>query len=360
MTDLSRDLETVKTELGITEDFNADFRARLLNPENIGRHVEAKTYLMRLVTPDDFQKAHDSAQFDFDTLSKAFARICLDYLDPIVIGQGSYAIDFCSKIIYEIGPESRRVKATTGDKTWKFVFVYSAEVFHTKEQERKKRENSSYVMVPYQTDDPARKPARVRSCFVATFKASTTNPPQDVTIDNGRLILTVKQASLLAVHTLNCINKALVNNQPPARMLTPLAGAVFSKNDIEKLAAKLKKSQIEVLCTINSSCQAGGQYLHESRTEVAAVAAIVATRGIKDQNTKVSIINKTIRQFMAVKKHHEFDPIMFGIYAEHANGGVPQGCDAETLMMLLKTRQEAALRAIAMATDETETEVNNV
>ncbi|XP_076229469.1 LOW QUALITY PROTEIN: uncharacterized protein LOC143175230 [Nomia melanderi] len=55
-------------------------------------------------------------------LRKTFEVHCNDYMDDIVKDQPSKAVEFCSKVIYEVGPESRKVNKSTEDKVWKFTF----------------------------------------------------------------------------------------------------------------------------------------------------------------------------------------------------------------------------------------------
>jgi hypothetical protein len=58
-----------------------------------------------------------------DELKRQFKKHCPDYMDPLQINKALKAVEFCSKVIYEVGPESRKVKKGTGDKVWKFVFT---------------------------------------------------------------------------------------------------------------------------------------------------------------------------------------------------------------------------------------------
>lgn len=48
-------------------------------------------------------------------------------MDTLTIDGKSKAVEFCSKIIFEIGPESRNVKKDDGNKVWKFKFSYKDE-----------------------------------------------------------------------------------------------------------------------------------------------------------------------------------------------------------------------------------------
>lgn len=71
--------------------------------------------------------------------------------------------------------------------------------------------------------------------------------------------LSVKHANLLAIDTLNRLNKISLNMNNPVPLLTPLAGAFFSKDDIGKVANALGLGTEQAINMINASCQSGGQ-----------------------------------------------------------------------------------------------------
>jgi len=70
-----------------------------------------------------------------------------------------------------------------------------------------------------------------------------------------------------------------MTKEPSVILFSPLAGSVFSKNDVNKIAEAIVATPLKVVQVINASCQSGGYYLRDSRLHVAAVASIVATRG---------------------------------------------------------------------------------
>lgn len=76
------------------------------------------------MTPEDFLAERGSQTFNFIAFQDMFKKICHDYKDNIATKVKSKAIEFCSKILFEVGPESRKVKRSTGDKVWKFRFCY--------------------------------------------------------------------------------------------------------------------------------------------------------------------------------------------------------------------------------------------
>lgn len=204
---------------------------------------------------------------------------------------------------------TRQVTKSGGDEVYKFIFVYNAQ--------------------------------DVRAAFVSTFKS---NDPSSDFVKNSKIILTVKQAMLLAVKILEHLNYIGHAQEPsPIHLLTPLAGAIFSKDDVPAIAAKLGKAVPQVLNIINSSSQSGGQYLDSSTMACAAVYVIISTKGLKDKDTKISIICKTLRQYLAKQK--EFNIGVFEVFSEYAHGGIPDGMEPENLMDMLKKVQDRALTA---------------
>ncbi|AJG39319.1 nucleocapsid protein [Wuchang Cockroach Virus 1] len=271
-------------------------------PTELTSHSVAKTFTILGMTPDEFIKLHGGAQFDFDEIIMEFTKRCRDFMDALEMHEKNRSVEFASIIIYNIGPESRRIKKKDGDKTWIFQFPY----------------NDNGI--------------KVETVFVSTFKASQPKT------NSKKLILTVKQASLLAIITLQKINNLLGQTDNPQYMLTPLAGAVFSKDDIPEISAIVKMSQATVVSIVNSSCQSGGQYLADARCDVAAIAGIVATRGIKDDQIKAGIINKTVKQYLNRGKPFDFE--IFNTFAKYAHGGVPMEYSASNLMKIFKETQD--------------------
>lgn len=208
-----------------------------------------KEYIILGCTPSDFIKEHGSSVFNMVDLVGQFRQVCDDYGDPLVMSSKSKAVEFAAKIMYVVGPESRKVKKADGDKVWKFKFMYNL--------------NNKLS---------------VKTAFVCTFKSTNTIPAYNV--KENKIILTIKQASLLAIQTLELINEISTASDAKSFLLTPLAGAVFSKDDISQMMGKTKRSLSHSINIINASCQSGGQYLKNSRAATAIIAAIVATRRI--------------------------------------------------------------------------------
>lgn len=73
-------------------------------------------------SPKEFIDAHTGLEFNYKDLQLQFKRHCFDYMEDLKGDTKSLAIEFASKVIYEVGPESRKIKKVTGDKVWKFIF----------------------------------------------------------------------------------------------------------------------------------------------------------------------------------------------------------------------------------------------
>nr|WQM60715.1 MAG: putative N protein [Phasmaviridae sp.] len=270
-------------------------------PECLLSHTVEQIFDMQLMTPDDFTKAHTADDVNFDELCSNFREFIPDFGQNIIRGQGQMSIFFTAKILFEVGPESRKVKRGSGDKTWKFNI-----------------RNEQNVIT--------------KAVYVATFKSKNSYTK---TANTQVLVLTIKLATLLASVTFGQLIKFAINEDKI--LMTPLAGAIFSRVDIKELHEKLLqyKSDLtiaDVVITINTSCIPGGQYLPTSTAHCAAVCSIVATTNMKDQTLRSSIISKTVRQYLAAGK--TLDKVLFGIYAQFANGGIPNGLEPDTLLEL--------------------------
>lgn len=106
------------------------------------------------------------------------------------------------------------------------------------------------------------------------------------------MVLSVRQASILAMDTFNRLTTIAYQKDKKLILLTPLAGAIFSKTDIPAIAAALTFGVPDTIAVINSSAQTGGHVLEESTLHCAIVCSLVATKNIKDEKVKVGIVSK--------------------------------------------------------------------
>nr|QXV86665.1 MAG: nucleocapsid protein [Tibet bird virus 1] len=323
MASTTKTFQDALTSLQIADpEASATYKVSGTAPNQLLNHTIKKDYIILGITPEDFIKKHGSVQFDFEKLTKEFKKICYDYLDPLMQGVASRAVEFCSKMLYEVGPESRQVKKKDGDKVWKFDFIY--------------KDNATGKVI-------------IKVAFVCTFKDDKNEYIPEATTD--KIVLTVKHASLLAINTLELINQIALTMTPEVVLLTPLAGAVYSKDDLAALATELQIGKIDAINIINASCQSGGHFLKNSRMHCAVVAAIVATRNVKDPKMQNSIIGKTIKQYLSMKK--KWDSPKFEVYATFANGGVPTNLSPDNLVKLFDDIKRILPTKAALAAKQT-------
>lgn len=257
--------------LPATTDFSALSDVRGLTPNEILGHAKAREYTLLGITPSQFMMEHGGDLFDYELLKKNFKLICRDFDQDLTMDEKSRAVQFCSKMIYTVGPESRSVKQKMGDKTWIFKFPY---------------EEADNLIV--------------KVAFVCTFKNEGAKYDLGLNTEH-RMVLSVRHASLLAIETMNRITDICVSCSPPTVMLTPLCGAIFSRNDIHKMVEELKMDAKDVVRMLNTSCQSGGHYLRESQLSVAALASIVATaklvaKGKHDEWIQIIASHKAVSQ----------------------------------------------------------------
>ncbi|CAG9814604.1 unnamed protein product [Phaedon cochleariae] len=201
-------------------------------PMSIANHTVERYFIICGVLPGDYASHHGAGKFELATLQTDFKTICTDYLEELEADTRSYAADFCSKVIYEVGPESRKGDKKT-DKVWKLRFMYKA---------------STGAL-------------DVSTLFIATYRdaAYGSNFPP-----NKSMCVTVKQARLLAMDVFDRLATYALKLPNSLVLLTPLAGSIFSTDDIAKIAQDIGVTPIQVLCAINNSCQSGGRSLSDS------------------------------------------------------------------------------------------------
>lgn len=244
-------------------------------------------------SPSSFLQDHSGTALDFHELQTQFVKHVPDFSSDLSYDVANIAVEFCSRIIYEVGPNTRSVKKDTGDRYWKFIVMHG-DVRHV--------------------------------LLVRTYKA-TTYVQKDVIHTDTSMEMTVKEAGLLAMITfsklitIGCMNGFCI--------MTPLAGAVFSKLEVGKMARDYNVTIEEMLKIINASCQNGGQYLPDSNGTFAALAIYTSTRNMKDQKVRAQMCNKLIRQYINNKKPVSAEE--FRKFAKYSTGGIPTELDFGSL-----------------------------
>ncbi|CAH2088639.1 unnamed protein product [Euphydryas editha] len=125
------------------------------------------------ITPEDFTRAYSSVEFDFNQLKETFKSFCKDFNDPLYETIPSKALEFAAKMLFEYGPYIRTERRSKGDKAIRFRFPYSKKI-------KDKTGELSFKVV-----------------IVTTFKEMDIAKQ----VDDGKLILTFRQAGLLAMVT---------------------------------------------------------------------------------------------------------------------------------------------------------------
>lgn len=287
-----------------TPDETTNFLAQLVEPKTVLNIALSKTYCMQYKTPAEFCEEYSGLTFDFNALAVEFKKVCADYTNNLGWNNKYACLDFAARVLFEVGPETRKVRKETGDKKWRFLFCAND-----------------------------KKP---KYAFVCTYKGIAPPTSQPVTTDD-KIVLTVKQASLLSLYVLSGLSKIALEHE--YTVLTPLAGAIFSKNDMKEISFALhSRDDIDYIAatitTINNSCQSGGHYLPGGRSEIAVLAAISATRNMKDKSMRRSIIVKTFKQYTSKSS---FDVNIFKRLSPYATGGIPHELSPENLIEMHET-----------------------
>ncbi|WBM84621.1 MAG: nucleoprotein [hymenopteran phasma-related virus OKIAV228] len=281
-------------------------------PASLLAHGMSKEYIITGITPADFIKIHGGLDFNYESLMKEFKKHCFDFNEDLALNMPSMAVEFCSKVIFEIGPDSRKVKKGTGDKVWKFIFSNPND------------RTTKHVV------------------FIATFKQENASFVPDNS--DKHMILTLKQAGLLALETFSRLIVLGYSNRH--KLMTPLAGACFSKDDTEEMAKELGMDEPDLLAAISKSTQSGGQYLNGADIDIAICASISATRNVKDDALKKSIVTKVVKQYM--NRGFKPDKGRIGIIARYATGGIPTEFSYDELVKFFDMEQ-SKISAIRMA-----------
>lgn len=201
--------------------------------------------------------------FDFGKLKQTFSEICPDFKEEPCYDVATTSRRFAENVIFTYSKEAAAAKAKKKDVSWSMQLAVK---------------NSKGTLI--------RSEVKIQTHFVR-------EPPQNQPfVMRGLLVLSFKQASLLAVAKYCQLVPHQVGRGEV--VLTPLAGAVFSKFEIPKLAEAVGEPLADVVVAIISSCQTDGYYLEHSRCHIALVAII---KTVADLKMRASIIKKTIKMY---------------------------------------------------------------
>lgn len=290
-------------------------------PDHMLTHATMSDCILKGITPEDATALYSGTVFDMKALIIEFSKLVPDMLEELTWDSLSISLEFACEMLYKVGPAARRVSKADGDKIWKYRVL---------------TKNSKDKSV-------------AGTLVISTFKVNPA-PIKPPTFEDMRLILTIKQASLLATEVICKLTPLALERG--VILTTPLSGAIFAREDIDKLCRELhpnpdKDYQSGVINGIIASAQSGGQYLRHSKAHIAICAALVSTRNLKERSVANSIVRKTFKQYMSHSK--TFDKAKFDVFAKYATGGVPLDFTPEVLgerMEELQKLKRAQLKEI--------------
>lgn len=299
------------------DEAKASFELAAKLPDEIGKHTISKHWVLQGMTFGEFSDMHSGAQFNYSEFYNEMLKVMPDLGEEMVLDESMFCIEFASLVLFTIGPASRQVKEGQRDLSWAMTL-------------------------------PSKDGKLACTIFVSTYKGG---PPvvMQPTVEKGKICLTIKQASLIALSVVAKMVPHICN--PKKILLTPLAGAIFCKDDLEKISNETNELLEVIICMINESAQSGGFYLPNSTCAAAAVCAVVATRKAETK-VAVSIVNKTIKQYYNNKKEMDWD--LYDILSKYATGGVPVGMSRKDLVARMDENQRIHTANILKAIRDSE------
>lgn len=334
-------------------------------------HTLAGVYVMRGITPEQFLFGRHYPSLNYTNLKAQFKMICHDFGEELEENPTSRAVDFCTQILMHVRPESIKITNTRKNKRWIFTFSYDAPVNTLKTDSQKKVvfttdatvntvETDSQKKVVSTTDAPVNTLETdsqqevtstvskiTKKVFVDMNTDDETSPEQ---ISDHIISISVNHAILLATDTFTKWSTWAFNKVQSEILLTPMAKAVYTTDDITKMAALTDTTMIDVIHTVNESCiPEGGHYLPNSSPACALAYYFKIFKykyGSFWTNNFERIIEKIALQYKAKKK----DLVLtdFAMFLAFATGELPS---AAIVKKILKEYGTAY-------TDNTKTNIN--
>lgn len=290
--------ESALAKAGVEADHTnvMEFVTNGRTPEALSNHEVAGEYVLFGIVPKDGMTLNGGQTMDYSGLLISAADIISDLNDELRDKTPSRALQFSIYVLYTMEPESRSVKSGTNtkDKIWKCKFVYSDGT-----------KSSTKIIV------------------VATHKNTESKP---MVASKSLLVLSVKQATLLAMHCFKNYVAYSFKLIPNRVLLTPLAGAVYTAADIKFMSLIKNTTYLDMLHKANASCCNGGHVLPDSDASMAlaAVASNTSKLAAKGKNdVRISLLHKSARQYNATmgKEFSERDNY---IYCAFSQEGFPK------------------------------------
>lgn len=343
-------------DAAIGNDIIASFTATSATVSQVLGTKLADDYYLQGVTLKDLLGRIGTSPLDMWQLRMQVARILPDIFAKPAHDVPSKALNFMELVLFTIAPATRQIKAGHDqDKHWHIrcyqempdatmsSYVNEFARRYNQDPSNKVKVDTAALagtkagkvladsLIKWKQDAPGEASSSVGrpkglaygTITISTFKSSTA-PTAAPEVKDDSLMLTMKQASLIALDILNNYTEVAVSKG--IVVLTPLAGAVFSRNSLKEMLDEpaikaIYKTEAELSVAINSSAQSGGQHLSESRADIAGVCAFVATSALTDRKLAESITNKTVRQYISSGRPGDHATMM--AFAKYATGGVP-------------------------------------
>lgn len=241
-----------------------------------------KDYYLQAVDATEIFKRIGTSPLDVWGLLLELGKIMPSIFNDPVATTKSKCLNFMELILFEVGPATRQVKAKQDpDRHWKIRNYETVTMDRMKELTDTAVNMYNAQCDPKKTITSANKPNHPiwaginamttywKTCHkdganlyhitgtvvVATFKSSIAPTAAPAVSQYGGLQLTVKQASLCALHVLNAYSS--IAEDMKLVVLTPLAGAIFARSAVANLMAdpdvkKLFKTESNGLLTEES------------------------------------------------------------------------------------------------------------
>lgn len=309
------------------------------------------------------------ARLDVPDLIAEVAKILPSILDTYTWDGMYKALDVMRRIIYNIGPETRSVKkGKNADINWRLRITetvtpeqiqalnaidfekIAADGVLTDLATANNKKRQEEIEKKWTTIKDGENFATVGMIVVSTFKSTSAPTAQPKLAGGNVLLLTIKQATIVGLYILEKFTKVACEKDHD--ILTPLSGAVFSRDSLTKMMqdpviSAAFGSKCKLVDSINKSAQNGGQFLEGSRADVAAVCVLIGTANVKKQEERKSIVQRTMKQFFTMKREGSKD--VFKAMLPFGTGGLPEEWTFEVLSEIQETsrRQSQALKLAA-------------
>lgn len=309
------------------------------------------------------------ARLDVPDLIAEVAKILPSILDTYTWNGMYKALDVMRRIIYNIGPETRSVKkGKNADINWRLRITetvtpgqiqalnaidfekIAADGVLTDLATDNNKKRQEEIEKKWTTIKDGENFATVGMIVVSTFKSTSAPTAQPKLAGGNVLLLTIKQATIVGLYILEKFTKVACEKDHD--ILTPLSGAVFSRDSLTKMIqdpviSAAFGSKCKLVDSINKSAQNGGQFLEGSRADVAAVCVLIGTANVKKQEERKSIVQRTMKQFFTMKREGSKD--VFKAMLPFGTGGLPEEWTFEVLSDIQETsrRQSQALKLAA-------------